>query len=105
MVETMGYPNPMEMCLNLLVQFMILKRFIPACILNKERQTYRRGMCRDKDPSVKRMGAAKPVCFLRDVAEAILHHHERWDGTGYPYGRKMEAIPVIARIVSVIRYL
>jgi len=35
------------------------------------------------------------------VAEGILSHHERWDGTGYPRGLKGEEIPLLARIVTV----
>ncbi|MCR5112201.1 MAG: HD domain-containing protein [Ruminococcus sp.] len=29
------------------------------------------------------------------------YHHEKWDGTGYPYGRKAEEIPLSARIMAV----
>jgi|CXWL01.1.fsa_nt_gi diguanylate cyclase (GGDEF)-like protein len=37
-----------------------------------------------------------------DVARTVaLHHHERWDGTGYPFGLKGEDIPLEARIVAV----
>jgi HD-GYP domain-containing protein (c-di-GMP phosphodiesterase class II) len=39
---------------------------------------------------------------LRDVASAILYHHEWWDGTGYPEGRAGEDIPIASRIVSVV---
>lgn len=35
------------------------------------------------------------------VAESILTHHERWDGTGYPQGIKGDAIPLMARIIAV----
>jgi HD-GYP domain-containing protein (c-di-GMP phosphodiesterase class II) len=35
------------------------------------------------------------------VAEAILYHHERFDGAGYPYGLKGDEIPLLARIVLV----
>lgn len=35
----------------------------------------------------------------REIAEG---HHERWDGSGYPYGRRGEDIPMSARIVSVV---
>ena len=37
---------------------------------------------------------------LLDVAAGVLHHHERWDGTGYPFGLKGEEIPISARIVA-----
>lgn len=37
---------------------------------------------------------------LVDVALGILHHHERWDGTGYPCGIKGKDIPIAARIVA-----
>ena len=36
------------------------------------------------------------------VAEEILHHHERWDGSGYPRGLKGEAILFLSRIAAVI---
>jgi HD-GYP domain-containing protein (c-di-GMP phosphodiesterase class II) len=35
------------------------------------------------------------------VAEWVLHHHERWDGTGYPDGTAGEEIPLGARIIFV----
>jgi diguanylate cyclase (GGDEF)-like protein/putative nucleotidyltransferase with HDIG domain len=38
---------------------------------------------------------------LHQVAELIRHHHERWDGAGYPDGLSEEAIPLGARIVAV----
>jgi diguanylate cyclase (GGDEF)-like protein/putative nucleotidyltransferase with HDIG domain len=38
---------------------------------------------------------------LRHLAPFVRHHHERWDGTGYPDRLRAEAIPLEARIVSV----
>ena len=38
---------------------------------------------------------------LDGVARAILHHHERWDGGGYPAGLSGEAIPALSRILAV----
>jgi diguanylate cyclase (GGDEF)-like protein/putative nucleotidyltransferase with HDIG domain len=39
--------------------------------------------------------------FLNDAVPAIRHHHERFDGTGYPDGLKAEEIPLGARIIHV----
>lgn len=41
------------------------------------------------------------VPSLNNIAGAVLHHHERWDGAGYPSGLKGEEIPVEARLVSI----
>ena len=38
---------------------------------------------------------------LSHIVPTILHHHERWDGTGYPGRLKGEQIPLNARIVSI----
>jgi HD-GYP domain-containing protein (c-di-GMP phosphodiesterase class II) len=39
--------------------------------------------------------------FDRRVSEAILYHHERYDGLGYPFGLAGTKIPVLSRIVLV----
>jgi diguanylate cyclase (GGDEF)-like protein/putative nucleotidyltransferase with HDIG domain len=44
------------------------------------------------------------VPFPYPVAPLILSHHERWDGKGYPMGLKADAIPLGARILSVVDY-
>ncbi|MEV4437965.1 HD-GYP domain-containing protein [Streptomyces sp. NPDC049577] len=41
------------------------------------------------------------IGFLDEARAAILHHHERLDGTGYPYGLKGHQIPEFARVVAV----
>ncbi|MFH1656122.1 MAG: PAS domain S-box protein [Candidatus Omnitrophota bacterium] len=43
----------------------------------------------------------RPLHFFHDIIPAILHHHERWDGKGYPHGLKQEEIPIGARIVAI----
>lgn len=40
------------------------------------------------------------VEFLKSAEPAIRHHHERWDGAGYPDGLRGDSIPLIARIVN-----
>lgn len=42
------------------------------------------------------------VDFLRPVIDIPFSHHERWDGTGYPRGLRGEAIPLAARVFSVV---
>src|SRR3972149_4908543 len=42
------------------------------------------------------------IDFLRDAAEVVYAHHERWDGQGYPRGLKGEEIPLGARIFAVV---
>jgi HD-GYP domain-containing protein (c-di-GMP phosphodiesterase class II) len=44
----------------------------------------------------------KPVAALRDlgVVDMVLHHHERWDGKGYPARLRGVQIPLGARIIS-----
>jgi HD-GYP domain-containing protein (c-di-GMP phosphodiesterase class II) len=38
---------------------------------------------------------------LDAVAHCVLHHHERWDGGGYPHGLEGDEIPLSARIIFV----
>ena len=44
------------------------------------------------------------VPFPYPVAPLILSHHERWDGKGYPQGLSGEAIPIGARILTIVDY-
>lgn len=44
----------------------------------------------------------KPVESLSYIAPLILHHHERYDGKGYPENLKGEDIPYLARILTVV---
>jgi len=43
----------------------------------------------------------QPVPFPPEVVHAVRHHHEKWDGTGYPDRLAGEGIPLVARIVAV----
>ena len=52
--------------------------------------------------TVKGYRIAKSSPELAEIAEGILCHHEKWDGTGYPNGLKGEEIPLIARVIAAV---
>lgn len=43
----------------------------------------------------------KDLPSLQELLPGVLHHHERWDGRGYPTGLAMNDIPLLARIIAV----
>lgn len=43
----------------------------------------------------------RPLKFLHPVLPLIRHHHERYDGTGYPDGLKGSGIPIVARVFQI----
>lgn len=45
---------------------------------------------------------AKATPELSHVANEILSHHEKYDGTGYPQGLKEEEIPILSRVINVV---
>lgn len=74
---------------------------IPVEVLNRrgeltagEKSTIRR------HPEIG-MRLLESTMHLHALAPVILHHHERWDGEGYPDGLKGEAIPFAARVIAI----
>jgi HD-GYP domain-containing protein (c-di-GMP phosphodiesterase class II) len=43
-----------------------------------------------------------PIKFLHPALDIPHHHHERWDGTGYPDQLKQDEIPLSARVFAII---
>ena len=39
---------------------------------------------------------------IQDIAMGVRHHHERWDGKGYPLGLKEKQIPAFAQIIAIV---
>jgi HD-GYP domain len=74
---------------------------IPNNILDKDEPlTPEEWEIMKKHPEIGyRIALANPE--LAHIAEAILHHHERWDGQGYPLGAKGQEIPLISRILAI----
>lgn len=54
-----------------------------------------------KQHSLKSAQILRPLLFLGNAVSFIEQHHERFDGTGYPYGLKGDAITLGARIIAV----
>jgi putative two-component system response regulator len=44
----------------------------------------------------------RPLKSLRDVLPVIRHHHEHWDGSGYPDALRGERIPLLARVLQIV---
>src|ERR1700756_1222912 len=61
----------------------------------------------DSEWTLRRTHPERGLSFLDRAGQssrevlAVLYHHERLDGSGYPYGLKAESIPIEARIVAV----
>jgi putative nucleotidyltransferase with HDIG domain len=78
------------------------KIFVPASIISGT------GKLSDSEYGVMRRHAidgyvlASALGLPQEVLDIIKHHHERWDGSGYPYGLKGEEIPAMARVAAVI---
>ena len=54
-----------------------------------------------KEHAIKTTNILKPFVFLKNITEAVKYHHEKYDGSGYPYKLKGEDIPFSARIVAI----
>ncbi len=70
-------------------------------ILNKpDSLTYSESQMMELHPEIGyKIAMAAPE--LESVADYILTHHERWDGSGYPQGKRGEEIPLLSRILAV----
>jgi len=77
------------------------KVHVPSHILKKDGRLDEREMAEVKKHSMfgaMIIGDHPRLAFGKNIA---LHHHEKWDGSGYPAGLKGEAIPLEARIVAI----
>lgn len=75
---------------------------IPNSILDKSEQlTSEEWELIKKHPEIGFRIASSSIEMV-PIAEAILNHHERWDGGGYPLGMKGDGIPLIARTIAIL---
>jgi HD-GYP domain-containing protein (c-di-GMP phosphodiesterase class II) len=74
---------------------------IPESILNKPGRLNEEEFDVIKGHPKKGRDILEPLEQLASSLPGILHHHERYDGKGYPHGLKGEEIPFLARIIAV----
>jgi HD-GYP domain-containing protein (c-di-GMP phosphodiesterase class II) len=74
---------------------------MPESILNKEGRLTPAEYDIVKQHSQRGYDVLRPIRQFRDAAQAVLLHHERIDGLGYPLGISGTTIPLLARIIAV----
>lgn len=74
---------------------------IPDYILHKKEKLTAEETNIIRKHSIISMQILKPLKPFKDLLPIILHHHERFDGTGYPHGLSAEMIPKGAQILAV----
>ncbi len=70
-------------------------------ILGKESKLTNKEFDKIKEHTIMGAKIIEPVDFLKNSYKAIYHHHEKYNGKGYPDGLKSEDIPLSARIIAV----
>lgn len=75
---------------------------IPEAILNKPGPLTAEEFERVKTHPRVGHRILRPVQALRGALDGVLHHHENWDGSGYPMGLTGQDIPLQARILRVV---
>ena len=80
------------------------KLAVPEYILNKPGKLTEAEFAKMKIHPTVGGDILKRVNFPYPVEDIVRYHHEKWDGSGYPKGLKAEAIPLIARIISVVDF-
>jgi len=74
---------------------------ISEAILHKSRELSEDEWAMIKEHPTKGERIVGSLGFLNRAQPIVRHHHERWDGTGYPDGLKGEEIPFLTRILTV----
>ncbi len=74
---------------------------IPDNILLKPDKLTQKEFLKIKSHPAMGVDIIKSISIFDGVHQGILHHHERWDGKGYPHGLKENDIPIVAAIISV----
>jgi diguanylate cyclase (GGDEF)-like protein len=102
LAEGLGLDGPeKELFTTAAVVYDIGKVAIPVEVLNRRGELTaeeREGIRRHPEVGKRLL---ESVMRLRSALPAVVHHHERWDGGGYPDGLKGEDIPLLARAMAI----
>jgi putative two-component system response regulator len=74
---------------------------VPDAILRKPAKLDEEEWARMREHPLHGQQILREIEFLEGAARVVAQHHERWDGSGYPFGLRGEEIDVNARIFSV----
>lgn len=76
--------------------------YLPAQLLRKQGPLSEEEWMIIKRHPEQGVNLLSKILEIKDVLPVILHHHERYDGTGYPSGLKGKDIPLLSRIIGVV---
>ena len=74
---------------------------VPDSILRKPAKLTEEEWVRMREHPLHGQQILRGIEFLEGAARVVAQHHEKWDGTGYPFGLREEEIDICARIFSV----
>lgn len=80
------------------------KLAVPEYILNKPGKLTEAEFAKMKIHPTVGGDILRRVNFPYPVEDIVRYHHEKWDGSGYPRGLRADAIPLVARIISVVDF-
>ena len=101
--DFLGLKNDEKERLKILAELHDLGKIaVPEKILKKEGSLNKKEWEKIKEHSEQGYKIAAASKEFAAAAKEILHHHEHWDGSGYPAGLKAKEIPLLARIISII---
>lgn len=74
---------------------------VPDSILRKPAKLTEEEWVRMREHPLHGQQILRGIEFLEGAARVVAQHHEKWDGTGYPFGLRQEEIDICARIFAV----
>ncbi len=74
---------------------------LPDNIITKKNKLTKKEFDEIKKHPINGKDIISSIEYFEDAGNIILHHHEQWDGKGYPYNLKGEEIPLLSRIIFV----